>query len=740
MATNLSGILTVSVPGVSAWRGVIPVLAGLAPRTVHLAFDADAATNPLVARAAEATAKAVALEGYDVLLEGWDRMLAKGIDDALVAELPIQLVPVQVLGHSDPAEPIAREVHPRATGRHAYKSTQAGLIWERPTQNGPVVVPLTNFRALIATDVLEDDGAEVRRRFELEARLNGWCRRFTVTAEAFAAMGWVTEHLGARAIVYPGLGLRDHARAAVQVLSGEVPERHVYSHTGWRQLPGGWAYLHGRGAIGPGGPVPGVEVDLPDALTGFALPDPPSGAELVAAVRASLRLVDVAPDHIAFPLLGAAYRAVLGEVEFALHLAGPTGVGKSELAALIQRHFGPDLDARHLPGYWSSTANALELLAFSAKDALLVVDDFAPTSNQGDVDRAHREADRVLRAQGNRSGRLRMRGDGTLRAVKPPRGLILSTGEDVPRGQSIRARLLTCELGPDDLVWPVLSACQMEAAEGRPAQALAGFLRWIAPQRDALREQLGSWLPNLRERAAGSATHRRTPEIVANLATGWGFFLSFALSAEAITEERKNELWSRTWDALGRAVVAQAHHERGGDPALRFMELLGSAIASGRAHLAGVEDHGSSPGRPGRLGVAVQPARRVGAQRRPGRLAWGRGPRLPRSRRLIRRGAAVRPRSRGSAFPDATDATQAPQGARHAGYNRYRSQVLTVRRTLEGQRREVLHLSSSILSSSEPSTAGRFDFQGPHRVRPGPETPTLVESHVWATRGTPRLD
>jgi len=420
VATNLSGILTVSVPGVSAWRGVIPVLAGLAPRTVHLAFDADAATNPLVARAAEATAKAVALEGYDVLLEGWDRMLAKGIDDALVAELPIQLVPVQVLGHSDPAEPIAREVHPRATGRHAYKSTQAGLIWERPTQNGPVVVPLTNFRALIATDVLEDDGAEVRRRFELEARLNGWCRRFTVTAEAFAAMGWVTEHLGARAIVYPGLGLRDHARAAVQVLSGEVPERHVYSHTGWRQLPGGWAYLHGRGAIGPGGPVPGVEVDLPDALTGFALPDPPSGAELVAAVRASLRLVDVAPDHIAFPLLGAAYRAVLGEVEFALHLAGPTGVGKSELAALIQRHFGPDLDARHLPGYWSSTANALELLAFSAKDALLVVDDFAPTSNQGDVDRAHREADRVLRAQGNRSGRLRMRGDGTLRAVKPP--------------------------------------------------------------------------------------------------------------------------------------------------------------------------------------------------------------------------------------------------------------------------------------------------------------------------------
>jgi hypothetical protein len=456
-----------------------------------------------------------------------------------------------------------------------------------------VTVQLTNFCALIATDILDDDGAEIRRRFEMEARLNGWCRRFTVTADAFAGLGWVTEQLGARAIVYPGLGLRDHARAAMQVLSGEVPERHVYSHTGWRQLPDGWAYLHGGGAIGVDGPVMGVEVALPDALAGVALPDPPSSGELLAAIRASLRILDVAPDHITFPLLGAAYRSVFGEADFALHLAGPTGTGKSELAALIQRHFGRDLDARHLPGSWSSTANALELLAFSAKDALLVVDDFAPTSNQGDVERAHRGADRVLRAQGNRSGRLRMHADGTLRIARPPRGLILSTGEDVPRGQSIRARLLACELGPNDLDWSAVTTSQREAAEGRSAQALAGFLKWIAPRREVLQEQMRSLLPGLRERAAGSATHRRTPEIVANLVLGWGFFLSFAQSVEAITEQERTQLWSRAWNALGRASAAQVQHHRGGEPAQRFVELLGSAIASGRAHLAGAD--GSRP-------------------------------------------------------------------------------------------------------------------------------------------------
>ena len=34
-----------------------------------------------------------------------------------------------------------------------------------------------------------------------------------------------------------------------------------------------------------------------------------------------------------------------------------------------------------------------------------------------------------------------MRPDGTLRACKPPRGLIVSTGEDLPRGAGVRVEL-----------------------------------------------------------------------------------------------------------------------------------------------------------------------------------------------------------------------------------------------------------------------------------------------------------
>src|SRR5439155_23830899 len=152
------------------------------------------------------------------------------------------------------------------------------------------------------------------------------------------------------------------------------------------------------------------------------------------------------PAAISFPLLAATYRAVLGDADFALHLSGETGAFKSEVAALHQQHFGPGMNRLHLPGSWSSTGNALETLAFHAKDALFVIDDFAPQGSSADVARYHAAADRVVRAAGNHAGRSRLDSTAKLREPKPPRALILSTGEDVPRGQSIRARLLILEL------------------------------------------------------------------------------------------------------------------------------------------------------------------------------------------------------------------------------------------------------------------------------------------------------
>jgi len=50
----------------------------------------------------------------------------------------------------------------------------------------------------------------------------------------------------------------------------------------------------------------------------------------------------------------------------------------------------------------------VEGLLFCAKDAVVVVDDFAPCGSQYDIARIHQRADRVIRAQGNHTGRGRI--------------------------------------------------------------------------------------------------------------------------------------------------------------------------------------------------------------------------------------------------------------------------------------------------------------------------------------------
>jgi hypothetical protein len=186
---------------------------------------------------------------------------------------------------------------------------------------------------------------------DIEAEIRGRSTRFTIPVGAFAAMNWPIEHIGVEAVIEPGLGTKEKARAAIQYLSGPVPQHHTYAHTGWRKFDEyGWCYLHPGGAIGAEGPIATMDVSMPGALAHYRLPMAWTPEELKAAMRASLQILDVAPDRITVLLLGASYRAVFGGADFSLHLAGRTGSGKSELAALAQQHFGPEMTARRLPG------------------------------------------------------------------------------------------------------------------------------------------------------------------------------------------------------------------------------------------------------------------------------------------------------------------------------------------------------------------------------------------------------
>lgn len=595
------GLCCVALLGVWNWRGRnddggLTALAdwesiALKERRVYVCFDSDVMTKPAVHAALSRLKSFLEGRGADVALiylpcaegagkVGLDDYFAAGhsVDDLLaLASSELRAIP------SDEGDKESKE--------SPYCETEAGLFWMKPTQSGSVPTQLTNFAARIVSDVAEDDGTEHRRLYEIEARKNGQTFRFTVSAANFAAMNWVTEHLGATALVYPGSGTKDHARAAIQMLSDSISERRVYVHTGWRKVNDEWVYLHAGGAISYDGSVSDVEVRLSDALIRYELPAPVDGDALVDAIRASIRTLKLAPSHITVPLFAGVYRAVLGQSDFANSLAGQTGAGKSELAAIFQQHFGAGLDSRHLPGSWASTDNALEGLGFAAKDALFVIDDFAPGGTQSDVARLNQKADRIFRGQGNSSGRQRMRADGSLRPVKPFRGLILSTGEDVPRGHSIRARQMVLEISPGDLDWKLLSDCQRDAADGVYATALASFIRYLAPNYDAVQSGLRKEVEQLRQSV--KSRHKRTPSIVADLAVGLRHFLDFACSVGAISHDESERLYQQWWAALNEAAKRQGVLQESSEPTQRFLETISAAIGTGRAHVARV--NGNAP-------------------------------------------------------------------------------------------------------------------------------------------------
>lgn len=609
---------------------------------------------------------------------------------------------------------------------------QGGCIYRNvQTRDGSIQAPLCNFTARIVEDVIYDDGAEQTRFLAVEGALGDGhpLSRADVPATDFAGMNWVIQAWGTRPVVYAGLGTKDHLRAALQLLSGDVPRRTVYRHVGWRKIGESWAYLHAGGAIGAAGIVENIPVTLPDVLSGFRLPAPPEGAELTAAVCASLGLLQLGPDRATVPLLAAVYRAVLGDTDFALHLAGPTGCYKSEAAALAQQHFGAGLDARHLPANWSSTGNALEALAFTAKDALLVVDDFCPTGSSSDVQRYHKEADRLFRGQGNRAGRQRLRADASLRPSKPPRGLTLSTGEDTPRGQSLRARLLVQEVSPGDFgppppdPNPMLTACQQDAAAGKYAAALSGFVRWLAPQLDAVRGRMPAELAELRGRATGDGQHARTPGIVADLALGLRYLLDFAHRSGAVTEAEQADLWRRGWAALAEAGAAQADQIATAEPAALFLRLLKAALAAGYAHIA--DEHGDEPPEPQRWGWRPEEyyAREGIATRfkpqevRAGWLVDGELYLEPdASCAAVQRFA----RDQNETFPITalTLRRRLKEQGLLATTDTARGK-LTIRKILQGTRRDVLHIATASALSLPPT--GPIGPTGENRAVGGPE-------------------
>jgi len=474
-----------------------------------------------------------------------------------------------------------------------YRVKNGAICIEQMKPHGPVHTFLCNFVARVEEELVLDDGVETNRAFSISGELvrGGHLPLIRVPAVRFGGMSWVSGQWGVSAIVNAGISTRDRLREAIQRLSPTPKLRRVFTHTGWREIDGKWVYLTAGGAIGR----EGIDVDLGTELSRYSLPPVPDNPR--EAMAYSLKLLGLAPLTITVPLLAVIYRAPLATawpLDVSLWLEGQTGSLKSTIASLFLSHFGSFTETS-LPGTWSSTANQLERRAFVLKDMPFVVDDYAPCGT--DARELELKAGRLLRSQGNLSGRGRLRADLTERPAYPPRGIVISTGEQHPPGQSVLARTLLIELDRLHVNLSALSEAQRTAST--LPNAMAGYVLWLAPQMDKLPGLLRRAFDDTRNTGAFGGQHLRVPGSFAHLWLGIDCALSYAVEIGAISRTDADAVRSRSSNALGEVTARQAQCVESERPSRRFLSVLATVLTQRRAVLLERDlDPASHPGSP----------------------------------------------------------------------------------------------------------------------------------------------
>lgn len=410
-----------------------------------------------------------------------------------------------------------------------------------------------------------------------------------IRATEFASMSWVMPNWGVKAVVHPGFGIKEDLRTAIQMRS-EPKVKTIFRHMGWTQIGGKKVYLHCGGGIGQTGNDPSVRVELPPELSRYRIVEQ---KDVAACVRATLALADLGPKWVMWPMIAATLTPLYGEVDFGTHLAGRTGTFKSEVMSLLQSHYGAGMDARHLPGSWSSTGNALEAQSYYAKNAAFVIDDFVPAGSAWQLRAYQQTADKIIRAQGNQAGRARLSDTAAMQATMYPRGICMSTGEDIPEGQSVRARMMIAELSPGDINPAKLTAAQnnRELYQGTVA-ALAKYLSVEDIDLTEITKEVRDQNLDL--------GHSRTPSMVGRLtATCWAF-LAWCEEMGYLDKSKARSLEDESYEAIKEAGNKQGHYLEGADPVELFASTLRHIFTAGLGHIRTVT--GGIPRHPTLLG------------------------------------------------------------------------------------------------------------------------------------------
>ena len=462
-----------------------------------------------------------------------------------------------------------------------YDIDEAGNLCGYDNKGNPYSI--ANFVAKPELEIIRDDGIDEERTFRIEGVQRGYyLPPVDVSAAEFVAMNWVMKAWGIGISIRAGMGRKDQCRDAIQNMSKDTKKLRIFTHLGWQRVAQKkWVYLHANGCIG----ADDITVEVEKGLQKYVLP--PIVNDLKKAVKASKKLLEIAPKQVTIPLLAHCYLAPLTDVfkragiepNFLLWLYGGTGTRKTTIALLFLCHFGK-FNGKTPPASFKDTANAIERKAFATKDTVLLIDDYHPESSKYESEKMAQVAQRVLRMYGDRIGRGRLKSTIEFQKEYPPRGEAIVTGEDIPVGQSSIARFIGIELLKDDINLDKLTEAQ--GTSNLLAEAMRGYIEWLNPQMEELPNLLAERFVDKRYKFQKSAEHGRLGEAAAWLSIAFEIMLKYFKYAGICNEEEVTILLKDSEEVLITLILKQNSLVNEEKPVEIFLKIVKELMVSGK--------------------------------------------------------------------------------------------------------------------------------------------------------------
>jgi hypothetical protein len=458
---------------------------------------------------------------------------------------------------------------------------------------------LTNFVLELDEDVEVQDDIEAQREFAGKLTVFGRTVPFRIGAKDFADNGELKAALfnagGCELVIHCSM---DELRRAITMISnavGQVRRRKLTTNFGWTS--GEDSYLTPSLRISQGG----IEVLDETAEIRVAL-----GSEMPACY---LDMKKLSPDEllrvkrhvvedlltlndrmVTHTLLGAAATAVLypfatGAGRFALWLVGRTGAGKSFCAKLFSNFFGNFPVSSAPITSWSATPNYIQRQGYFFKDALYLVDDYKP-----EVVLPYQVV-RVLQTYSDGTARGRLKSDATANVLRPIRGLLVCTGEDVPEHHaSAIARSVIIKVPQQAKNVGAGTRCIVECQNY--SGVMADFIRWlIAGDRvEIFRKRFEELQKRFYGDVAGQQNDIRVATNLAQLGAAFEQFAEYLGDVWADWHEAANVFVENNLIEIRSAMLGEAKQQQASEV---FLGTLAELIRLRRVGIQGSNQYSS---------------------------------------------------------------------------------------------------------------------------------------------------